>query len=321
MGPVSERIKELGQMGRDLVGWARRNPLSAVIFAAVIALIIYFFGFLRLYAGQRQAIWQWAWMRFLPQYNQEHSKLIPLIVLGLVWYHRKKIRETPKAGSNLGLLLIGFGIFCYVAAVRALQPRVAIFGFPFLILGIVLFLWGKQLARVVLFPAVLLFFMIPLGAIEQMTFRLQFISTGIVTALGHLFGLGVHSIGTAIYPNSGNWGFDIAEGCSGIRSLIAMIMITAVYVHVFEPKLWKKITILCFSVLFAIIGNAGRLFTIIVVAKLGFPKFAGGMYHDWSDWVFFPIALITMLGFAHLLNINFKTLLTAGTVKTEGRSV
>jgi exosortase len=311
MPGVKERFIELARIGRDLANWARRNPFRATLLAAVLALIVYFFGFLRLYANQSQAIWPWAWIRFLPQYNQEHSKLIPLIVLFVVWYHREKIREVPKEGSNLGLIFVGVGILCYFAAARALQPRVALFGFPFLVFGIVFYLWGKQLARILLFPAALLFFMIPLGAIEQMTFKLQFLIIGVVTSLSRLFGIGIQAIGTSIHPVSGKWNFEIAEGCSGIRSLIAMIMITAIYVHICEPKLWKKITILSFSVLFAIIGNAGRIFTIVILAQLGFPKFAAGMYHDWSSQLlFFPIALLSMLGFAKLLNINFKTLLT-----------
>lgn len=272
---------------------------------AVAGVVIYFFGFAPLYANHTQAIWPWAWMRFLAQYNQEHSKLIPFVVLFLLWYHRKQIGQAQNRGENSGLIFVALGVFFYIVALRALQPRVALFGFPFLLFGIVLYLWGKQVARVLAFPIALFLFMIPLGAIEQTTFRLQFLSTAIVTALGKLFGMGIHSIGTSIYPNVGDWGFDIAEGCSGIRSLIAMVMITAVYVHIFESKIWKKLTILAFSVLFAIIGNAGRLFTIIVVAKLGFPKFAGGVYHDWSDWVFFPIALLTMVGFASLLNLKW----------------
>lgn len=314
-------LLELAQLGRDLAQWIRRNPLQALALAAITGLIIYFFGFAHLYANQTQAIWSWAWLRFLPQYNQEHSKLIPLIVLWLVWYHRKKIRGVPKEGSNAGLILAGIGILFYIIAARALQPRVALFGFPFLALGIVYFLWGKRLARVLLFPSAILLFMIPLGAIEQTTFRLQFLSTGIVTTLGRLFGMGIHSVGTSIYPDSGDWGFDIAEGCSGIRSLIAMVMITSIYVHIFEPKIWKKLTILAFSVIFAIVGNAGRLFTIIVVAKMGFPKFAGGMYHDWSDWVFFPIALLAMLGFAKLLNFDWRSRRISGAVKDKAAVV
>jgi exosortase len=295
--------RELGQWCKTFGRWVAANPVSAVLLFTAIATIIYFFGFLQLFANASQSIWRWAWLRFLPQYNQEHSKLIPLIVLFLGWYHRKAIVDAPKKGNNLGLLVVAIGLGCYVIGARALQPRVSLFGFPFLVFGIILYLWGGKVARVVLFPSALLFFMIPLGAIEQTTFRLQLLVIYFVTHLSHLFNIPIYAVGTSLQPTSNDWGFDIAEGCSGIRSLIAMIMITAVYVHLCQGKMWKKVTILCFSVVFALIGNAGRIFTIIVIARLGFPKFAGGIYHDWSDWVFFPIALLTMLLFARLLSL------------------
>src|SRR6202011_578814 len=247
--------------------WTRRNPLQAVLFAAALATVVYFFGFLPLYANRAQSIWTWAWLRFLPQYNQEHSKLIPLIVLWLVWYHRDAIRKASKNGSNTGLIFIALGILFYVVGARALQARVALVGFAFLLFGAVVFLWGKKVGRILLFPIALLVFMTPLGAIEQTTFKLQFLIIAVVRVLSRLFGIGLYFIGTSIHPVSGDWGFDISEGCSGIRSLIAMIMVTAVYVHICEPKLWKKATILLFSVVFAIIGNAGRIFTIVLLAK------------------------------------------------------
>jgi exosortase len=315
---VTKQLTELAGIGHSAWDWVRKNPLDAFLLAAIVATIVYFFGFLPLFANHAQPIWPWAWMRFRPEYNQEHSKLIPLIVLFLVWYHRKQIAEAPKNGSKLGLLFVLVGILFYIVGARALQPRASLFGFPFLVFGLVLFLWGKQVARTLLFPIALLFFMIPLGAIEQMTFRLQFLIIGMVSALCRLFGISIYTVGTAIQPVSGNWGFDIAEGCSGIRSLIAMIMITALYVHICERKLWKKATILCFSVLFAIIGNAGRIFTIVLLAQLGFPKFAGGLYHEWSTYLLsFPIALLSMLGFAKLLNTNFKTLVTSKRLKEK----
>jgi exosortase len=298
-------LAEVREYLRATLGAARRNPIGAALLFAVAAIIIYFFGFAPLYGSRTEAIWKWAWERFLPQYNQEHSKLIPLIILGLVWYHRAALRRAEKTGSNLGLLFLGIGGLLYLVAARALQPRVALFGFPFLIYGAVMFLWGKQVARILRFPIALLFFMIPLGAIEQMTFKLQFIIVAAVRILSRLCGIGIYTIGTSVHPVSGNWGFDISEGCSGIRSLIAMVMLTAVYVHIWEPKVWKKVTILAFSTLFAIIGNAGRIFTIIVLAKLGYPKFAGGIYHDWSSQlIFFPIALLSMVAFHKLLNLN-----------------
>jgi exosortase len=302
-----EQITQLGGFLRSLLVWIRTRPLSAFLFCAVTVTVVYFFGFLPLYANRSQPIWEWAWLRFLPQYNQEHSKLIPFAVLFLVWYHRDRIRAARKEGNNLGLILVGIGVACYLLAARAFQPRVALFGFPFLIYGMVLYLWGREVARILRFPIALLFFMIPLGAIEQMTFRLQFLIIGFVKVLSSLCGIAIYSVGTSIRPVHGDWGFEIAEGCSGIRSLIAMVMLTAIYVHLCERKVWKKVTILAASVLFAIIGNAGRIFTIIILGQLGFPRFAGGIYHDWSSQlIFFPIALLCMLGFSRLLNTDFR---------------
>ncbi len=284
--------------------WCRENPLAALLFASIVGTLIYFYTILPLYAGL--PISQWAWLRYLPEYNQEHSKLIPFLIVFLIWYHRRELLAAPKQGSNLGLIPLAVGIACYVLAARAVQARLALFGLPFIAVGLVLYLWGPRTARVMLFPSALLFFTIPLGAIEQMTFKLQFVVTGLVGFLSGLIGIEIYAVGTTLKAVDDSWGFDIAEGCSGIRSLIAMVMITAVYVHLTQRQLWKKGTILAASALFAIIGNAGRVFTIIVLAKLGFPKFAGGVYHDFSGFIFFPIALSSMLLFSRILSFDYR---------------
>ncbi|MEO5721228.1 MAG: exosortase/archaeosortase family protein, partial [Chthoniobacterales bacterium] len=230
--------------------------MPAFLLASVAATFVYFYGILPLYAGL--PIGHWAWLRYKPEYNQEHSKLIPAVFLFLLWYHRESLTKARKAGSNWGLLLIGVGVLFYVVAARALQARLAIAGLPFLFTGVLLFVWGKEVARILLFPSLFLVFLVPLGAIEQMSFKLQFIITGSVQWLSSIFGINVYAVGTTLRAVDGSWGFDISEGCSGIRSLIAMVMITAIYVHLVEKQLWKKVTIFGMSVIFAIIGNVGR---------------------------------------------------------------
>jgi exosortase len=284
--------------------WIKANPTNAFLLATLIGIFVYFYGFLRLYAGLPISLW--SWYRWLPQYNQEHSKLVPLVFLFLLYYHREALAKAKKKGSNWGLLVLGVGILLYVIAARALQARLALGALPFLFSGILLFVWGKEVARILLFPSAFLIFLIPLAAIEQTSFRLQFLITGIAQWLSGIFGIKVYAVGTTLRAVDGSWGFDIAEGCSGIRSLIAMTMITAIYVHIVEKQLWKKVTIFALSLVFAIIGNAGRIFTIIIIAKLGFPEFAGGLYHEYSGFVFFPIALAVMVLTSKLLNLHPK---------------
>ncbi len=298
--------------------WIKDNPGQAFLLASIAATFVYFYGYARLYAGW--PIGNWAWVRYKPEYNQEHSKLIPAVFLFLIWYHRAALAKARIKGNNWGLVLIALGIALYVVAARALQARLALTALPFLFSGVLLFIWGKEVARILRFASAFLIFLVPLGAIEQMSFRLQFVITGIVEKLSGIFGIKVYAVGTTLRAVDGSWGFDISEGCSGIRSLIAMVMITAIYVHIVEKQLWKKATIFVLSIVFAIIGNAGRIFTIIIIAKLGFPEFAGGLYHDYSGFVFFPIALAVMLLTSKLLNLapsDVKAKATALTAKEK----
>jgi exosortase len=285
----------------------RLKPVAVLLLFTISATLVYFFGFLPLFvkgvfASGVSSTAAWAWQAWTG--NQEHSKLVPLISLALVWYHRNKIRQAEKCGSNTGLVFLGIGIALFLLSARCLQPRFALACVPFLIYGSVLYLWGKQVARIVLFPCAFLIFMVPVAAIEQATFRLQFIITGIIGFLSNLVGIKIQALGTTLTAADGSFNFAIAEGCSGIRSLTAMTMITAVYVHLTQNKLWKKILILVFSIVFAIAGNVGRIFTVILVAKFINPQLASGLYHEYSGFVFFPIALIAMILFSKLLNLN-----------------
>ena len=218
---------------------------------------------------------------------------------------RRQIAAAPKEGDNRGLLFVLIGLGLFLLAARCLQPRLALGSLPFLIYGGVYYLWGKATARIILFPCAFLIFLIPFGAVEQATFRLQFVITTTIGFLSKLVGLHIDAIGTTLTATDNRFNFMIAEGCSGIRSLTAMAMLTAIYVHITQDRLWKKIVIFAFSVLFAIIGNIGRLFGVVLVARFVDPKLAAGIYHDYSGWLFFPIALIAMYLFARLLNTEF----------------
>jgi exosortase len=246
----------------------------------------------------------WAWKHWAPDMNQEYCRLVIPIAIGLVWYHRNQLRAAHKDGSNWGLAFIAMGFLLFLLGTRALQPRITMLAIPFLLFGIVLFSWGREVARILLFPIAFLVFMIPVGALQQTSFRLQFVITGAMDVLAPLIGIKLNTIGTTLSPVDNSWGFDIAEGCSGIRSLVAIIMLTAIYAHIFERVWWKKAILLAFSIFFAIIANVGRIFTIVLIAKLGYPELAGGIYHEYSGFISFPVALGAMLLCHKLLNLR-----------------
>jgi exosortase len=211
--------------------WLQQNPLQAFLGAATAAIIIYFFGFVPLFANGSVSAWLWGWQAWNPETDYEHAKLIPLIVVYLVWNARAKLKAAPVSSSRLGWVFLALGILLYLASARTLQARLALTSIPFLLYGIVLYVWGKHVARVLLFPIAFLLFMVPLNFLTQATASLQFVQTGAATAICNFFGMNLYSIGTAVHASSGAFQFEVDEGCSGIRSLMAIAMLSAIYGH------------------------------------------------------------------------------------------
>jgi exosortase len=277
------------------------------LLAGCIATFVYFYFLHRVWVLGAQTTAEWAqkaWM--FAGGEQMHGHFPPFVSLFLVWYHRARIAAAPKSSSWWGLAVVAFAVLLFVVGARCLQPRLALLALPFLFYGATLFLWGRHVARIVLFPCAFLLFMIPVAALQQATFHLQFIITVSIELLSKLVGVSIHAVGTTLTARDGSFNFEIAEGCSGVRSLAAMSMLTAVYVHLTQDALWKKALIFVASLLFAIVGNIGRLFTVILFAKFISPEIAGGLYHDYSGFLFFPIALLAMTGFASLVNMDWQ---------------
>lgn len=293
-------LEDLKRMG----GWFMQNRLAALFLLGIAAVWFYFYGVYEPFYNYSRSALIWAHEAW--NGNQEFGRLVPIIAAGLVFVNRHKLVQAKGEGSFLGLPVVVLGLFIFFISVRTVQPRIALASIPFLIYGSVLYTAGKRAAGVIFFPAIFLFFMIPVAALEQATFSLQFIITRVVGALSMMVGIGIEAMGTNLIASNGTFRFEIAEGCSGINSLTAMTMLTAAYVHLTQDRLWKKGVIFLCSLLFAIIGNIGRIFTIILVARFYDPNVASGLYHDWSGYVFFPIAVVAMLIFSKLLNWNKK---------------
>ncbi len=297
----------VSSVARSTQQWLRERPLAALALAFLMALFVYFFVFLNLFPdpvhGVR-SVARWSWEVWTPKNNYEHAKLIPLITLFLIWHARDKLKAAPLGSSRWGWLFIAAGAFLFFAGARTLQPRLSLIALPALIFGAVLVVLGKSVARVLLFPIAFLLFMVPLNFLTQATANLQFMETGVAATVCNFIGLSVYKVGTTISAVNESFRFQVDEGCSGIRSLMAISMLSAIYAHLTQDRIWKKVVIFAASIVFAIIGNAGRLVSIMVVARWFGQDLAGGPYHEISGFLSFPFAIGAMLLLGKLLNLK-----------------
>ena len=127
--------------------WTLLDFLKVALLLGIAGTLYYFYGVIHLYQGLPLS--QWSWARFDVRYNSEHGKLVPLIFAFLVWYHREDIAKAKKEGCNQGLIWVALGCLIFAIGARTLQGRMGMAAGPLLLYGIVLYLWGKEVASAI----------------------------------------------------------------------------------------------------------------------------------------------------------------------------
>ncbi len=280
----------------------RSDTVSKGVFwvslAVAVLAVVWFFGFESRYGPAReQSAFSWIYSAWNSENDYEHGLLFPFVIAGLIFYRWKDLKVLANDGTLWGLLVVLVGVMCYIAGYRALQPRIAMGGLPFVLWGSCLYLWGWQVGRLLLFPLFLFWLAVPLPSFQQATTHLQLLATSMAHHGSGLFGVQTYVEGTTVLPLKGDWKpLDIAKGCSGIRSLMALLMISAAWAYIARMALWKRVLLFFCAFPLAILGNALRVISIFVIAEYGDAEWASGTWHDWSGLLlFYPISLLSLL--------------------------
>ena len=281
---------------RDRLLWAAAGVLGLVL--------VYFYGLHNAYPTGLKSVANWCAHAWNAKNDMLHGWAIPVAFAVMCCLGWKKAKAEPVAAAGWGMVPLLFGIGLYVLSVRTLQPRLALIGLPFVIVGGLLFLFGTKVTRHFVFPAFFWYFAIPVPGIQQATAVLQVVVTKVCYEAGTLCGLPLMVQGNTIsLVGDTASGFDIAQGCSGVRSLMALAMIAAIYANYTQRTLWKKAFLFSCSLPLALVGNFGRVFTILLFANIGLGQFAAGTWHDWAGMlIFFPVALAGLFLIDRLLN-------------------
>ena len=252
--------------------------------------------------------YQLMWMRHVPDVFNEpledmsYGWYIPLFSLYVVWQERRKIVESLGKPSVVGLLFVLPSLFVGFLGIRGLQVRFEILGFMGLLFGLVWTFYGRRTAGSVLFPIGFLLFCMPLHSyLDLVTIHLRLLAVSI--ASGTLQGCGVEIVrqGTMLASPTGAFAIDIAEPCSGLRSLFAMMALTAGYAYFTQPTWFRRGLLFALSIPIAILGNVSRIFSIVIVAATCSADFATGFYHDYSGYIVFLVAILLMVATGGLI--------------------
>lgn len=247
---------------------------------------------------------------FVPTwYNPLHRVTFlsaPFLLAWQVWSVRRHLdllREQPYAADTAVLAL---AMAIYYVGVKAVQPRAVVLSLVVLLYGLALALGGRRMFRVLFFPITFLLLMIPLNFLDEVVgFPLRIFVAQASTALLNWLGIEATRVGSGIYSKV--FQFDVADPCSGIRSLMALTTVTAAYGYVTQESQWKRWVLFLSAMPLAVLGNMARVISIAMVAQ-AYGQNVANSFHEWSGFILFPVALGAMVLLGVLLNFPYRRL-------------
>jgi exosortase len=259
------------------------RQIAGILFVVVAIALVYGRVFVRL-AGD-----------WIIDGNYSHGFLIVPIAAYFVWERRAKLAATPAQPSWLGLGLLFFGFAVLLAGLWGSELFLSRFSIIPMLAGIVLFIWGWGHLRILAFPIAFLFLMIPIPAIifNQIAFPLQLLASQAGESAMTMAGIPVLREGNVLIL--AHTTLEVAEACSGIRSLVSLITLGFVYGYFIDHRTWVRALIVVSAIPVAILANAARVAGTGMAAHWIGPEAAEGFFHDFSGWIVFIFAFAMML--------------------------
>jgi len=220
--------------------------------------------------------------------------LVPPISAGLFWLRRDSILRSVGRGSDLGLLLLAGGLLVLVAGARAgVHAGVhAVEGASFVVtaLGVVAYLYGVATARRAAFPIAFLAFGLCLyrGLLVSVGFFLQNLTARLSARAAALFGVTVHRVGVDLF--AGKFHFVVAEACSGMSSLLALLCLGTAMVGLAQSSLPRRALLLLLIVPIVLVANIFRVTLVLTLAQVVGLAVVNSIIHGAFSAIIFLIA-------------------------------
>ncbi len=221
-----------------------------------------------------------------------HGWLIPIVSLYIVWQRRPLLKRAKISPDVTGLFIVLVSLGAHIAAASLRIYFLSGFSLVTAIWGLILFSFGRQMMKNLIFPVFFLAAMIPLPLvmISNLTVRLKLMVAQVATVI--LNWIGFHSVRSGSLITMPNSEIEIAAPCSGLRSLISLLTLGLIFAFALKISLFKKIVLFLSSIPIAIVANIIRVLLLAVVNDIYGEKIAMGFFHDCTGFVMFAVAFI-----------------------------
>jgi exosortase len=232
--------------------------------------------------------------------NFSHGFVVPLLSAWMLWNNREKFKQQTLVPDWRGILVVFGAMGLLVVGALGAENFLSRTSLLFVLAGLTIFFCGWAVFRVAFYPWLVLFLMIPLPVIiyNRITLPLQLLASRLATSLLDLTGVPVLREGNIIHLPA--LSLEVAEACSGLRSLMALITIAVIYAYQFERKAWRRVVLILSAIPIAVLANGLRIMGSGLLGQYWSPEKARGFFHEFSGLLVFCVSCL-LLWIFHLL--------------------
>jgi exosortase len=225
----------------------------------------------------------------LPDFS--HGFLIPFFAVYLVWSRWDELNRAPVQPTWKGIPLILLAMLTLLAGVFGAELFLSRISFVMLSAGLVWTFAGGKMLRLLAFPILVLLLAIPIPAVlfNQITFPLQLLASRLASDLLPLLHVPVLREGNIIELPAMK--LEVAEACSGIRSLMSLFTLAVIYGYLLEKSFGRRVLLALASIPIAVAANALRIVGTGLCVQYWDPNRALGFFHEFSGWLMFVVSL------------------------------
>ena len=234
--------------------------------------------------------------------DNSHALIVPFISLYFILQNKGDLIKTSIGTSAWGAGLLTASMIAYVTCYAGALVFPSRFVMISSLFGLTWFCLGTGFIRILAFPIAFLLFMIPVpySLIDVVSMPLQLMVTTISADLIGNCSIPVYREGNMLYFM--NTQLEVAEACSGIRSLIAMTMLSTMFCYLSKGGIWRKLFLILMAIPIALLANIVRVTGTGVLAHFYGDKVAKGFLHEFSGIAVFVFGFILLFILFTILN-------------------
>ena len=223
--------------------------------------------------------------------NFSHGFFVPAFSAYVVWDQRHRLTALSRRPTWGGLAILTIAMIVLIVGSLGAELFLARFSLLLTVAALILLFLGWNYMKALLFPWSFLLLMIPVPSIvfNQVTFPLQLLASKVASTVLPWLGVPVLREGNVIQLPA--MALEVAEACSGIRSLLSLVTLAIIYGYLLERRIGVRLTLALASIPIAVAANSLRIVGTGLLVQYWDPDKAEGFFHAFSGWLIFIVSL------------------------------